>query len=180
VCRRATDLSVPAYHPPKVHGGSAVRTDLSVPDTKIILWFARPPLCSNFSWLGNKLIRACRLLDRKGSRAMSGSKVLSLEIGSLLITAPMIVWFSLYVAALQSMKLRPVLPWLRVLRWVGWGLGIVFFLAALARNSFPTYGCAMSAFSAGLSLPEGWVKRRFAPDLIEPNPEDEWWPSKRE
>ena len=110
---------------------------------------------------------------------MSGSKVLAIEIGSILVTAPMILWVALYLGSRQSINLRALLPWIRVLRWLGWGLGILFFLAALTRNRFPTYGCAMSAFSAGLSLPESWVKRRFAPDLIAPNP-DEWWPNKRE
>jgi hypothetical protein len=33
----------------------------------------------------------------------------------------------------------------------------------------------MATFSAGLSIPEGWIKHRFAPDLVDPD--RDWWPS---
>jgi hypothetical protein len=83
---------------------------------------------------------------------------------------PLIIWLALYLAARQSsLSLRPVLPWLRILRWLGWGLGLVLFLMHLDRDTFPVaYGIAMFTFSTGLALPEGWVKRRFACDLIAP------------
>ncbi|MGA8188947.1 MAG: hypothetical protein WB776_13530 [Candidatus Sulfotelmatobacter sp.] len=60
------------------------------------------------------------------------------------------------------------MKWLRILRWVGWGMGIPLGLMALARNQFPISGLAMSTFSTGLSSPESWLKRRFASDLFKP------------
>ena len=51
---------------------------------------------------------------------IGAAKVLAIEISSLLIALPFIVWLALYVAARGwSINLRPVLPWLNVLR--GWG-----------------------------------------------------------
>jgi len=78
----------------------------------------------------------------------------------------MIIWITLYGATRWwSIGLRPVLPWLRILRWVGWGLAIALYIAHFARDHFPSaYGAAVFAFSVGLALPESWVKRRFVPD----------------
>jgi hypothetical protein len=104
---------------------------------------------------------------------MDGSKF-TIEVASALIALPFIVWLALYVAAgWRSIGLRPLLPWLRILRWVGWGLAIALYLTHFAHDGFPwVYGAAMFAFSTGLSFPEGWVKRRFAPDLTEANSPD--------
>lgn len=100
---------------------------------------------------------------------IGASKVLAIEISSPLIALPFIVWLALYVAARWwSINLRPVLPWLNILRWVGWGFAITLLTLSLARDHFPmVYGQAMALFSLGLSFPQSWVKRRFAPDLIE-------------
>jgi hypothetical protein len=122
------------------------------------------------------------VLNEDAVLQMDGSKLLAIEVTSALVASPLIVWLALYLAARWwSLGLRPVLPWLRVLRWVGWGLGIALYLTYFARDRFPwVYGAAMLSFSIGLLLPEGWVKRRFAPDLMEPDSPDGWWPSKRE
>ena len=111
---------------------------------------------------------------------IDGSKVLGIEVAATLVAAPMIIWIALYGAARWwAIGLRPVLPWLRILRWVGWGLATALYITHFARDRFPwAYGAAVFAFSAGLALPESWVKRRFAHDLIEPS--EDWWPSKRE
>ena len=113
---------------------------------------------------------------------VDGHKLLAIEIGSVVAAAPMIVWFALYVAARWgTIGLASVLPWLRILRWVTWGLAVALFIAHFTHDRFPwAYGAAVFAVSAGLSLPEGWVKRRFATDLIQPNSPGGWWPSKRE
>jgi hypothetical protein len=113
---------------------------------------------------------------------MNASKVAALEFILLLAPAPFIIWLALWIAARRSINLRPLIPWLRVLRWLGWGAGLMFGFAWLATDRFVwiTYECALIGFSAGLGIPEGWVKRRFAPELLEHGPPDEWWPSKRE
>jgi hypothetical protein len=100
---------------------------------------------------------------------IGASKVFAIEITSLLITLPFIVWLALYVAAHWcSINLRPVLPWLNILRWVGWGFAFALLTLSLARDHFSmVYRQAMSSFSLGLAFPQSWVKRRFAPDLIE-------------
>ena len=100
---------------------------------------------------------------------IDGSKVLGIEVMSALIAAPMLVWIALYGASRWwSIGLRPALPWLRTLRWASWGLAIALYITHFAREHFPwAYGAAFVAFSAGLALPESWVKRRFAPDVIE-------------
>jgi hypothetical protein len=108
------------------------------------------------------------------------SKLLAIETFSALSLLPHIIWLALYIAARRRpIEARPILRWLRILRWVGWGLGIALFTLSLARDHFPfIYGLAMTAFSTGLSFPESWLKRRFAPDLI--GPAGDWWPSKSE
>jgi hypothetical protein len=113
---------------------------------------------------------------------MDGHKLLTIEIGSALVVAPMIVWLALYVAARWgSISLRAALPWLRILRYVTWGSAIALYIVHFAHDRFPwAYGAAVFTFSAGLALPESWVKRRFAPDLIESNSPGGWWPSKRD
>ena len=83
------------------------------------------------------------------------------------IVLPLILWLAMYLAARWwSINWRPILPWLRILRWLGWGFGSVLVLASMVRNVFPiTDGVLILTFSAGLSMPESWVKRRFAPKL---------------
>jgi hypothetical protein len=82
------------------------------------------------------------------------------------IVLPLILWLAMYLAARWwSINWRPILPWLRILRWLGWGFGGVLVLASMVRNVFPiTDGVLILTFSAGLSMPESWVKRRFAPN----------------
>lgn len=111
---------------------------------------------------------------------ISASKVLAIEICVPLIALPFIVWLALYVIGrCSSANLRPVLAWLKGLRWVTWGVAILLLFLSMAREHFPmTYGLAMLSFSAGLWGPQSWVTRRFAPELIESS--SFWWPSKPE
>ncbi len=108
------------------------------------------------------------------------SKVVRLEIGFTLVALPLTIWLAIYMAVrLWSINPRPILPWLNILRWLDWGLGLVLMLIHWTNDHFPfTYGIAVLTFSAGLAIPQSWVKRRFAPDLLEPS--GDWWPSKRE
>jgi len=109
---------------------------------------------------------------------IGASKVLVIELILGFNALPFLVWLALYVAARWwAVNLRPVLPWLNILRYVGWGFGVALLTLSLARDHFPMfYGLAMTIFSLGLSFPQSWVKRRFAPDLVEPS--GDWWPSK--
>jgi len=74
--------------------------------------------------------------------------------------------------------LRPALPWLRALRWVAWLVNAPLLLVAVVYDPlhwlFPI-AASLSASSSGLAICEGWVKRRYAPELL---PSSEcWWPS---
>jgi hypothetical protein len=91
------------------------------------------------------------------------SKVLRFEIVLTLIVAPLLIWLALYSAhRWWSVNSRPALPWLKTLRWISWIFGVVLLLLSMTRRPFPwVYGIAVVAFSNGLSIPEGWVKRRF-------------------
>ena len=50
----------------------------------------------------------------------------------------------------------------------------------LERKRFPwSYAMALLTFPTGLAMPEGWVKRNFAPELLVSEAE-EYWPRKPE
>lgn len=110
------------------------------------------------------------------------SKVLRVEITFTLALLPLVIWLAFYTAyRWWSFNSRPLLPWLKTLRWISWvfGLFLLFLSLGLAHFSW-VYGTAMTTFSIGLTIPEGWVKRRFAPELIELNSPDGYWPTERE
>jgi hypothetical protein len=77
------------------------------------------------------------VLNNEAVVNMDGHKLVAIEIGSALLAAPMIVWLALYLAArCGSIGLRPVLPWLRVLHWVAWGLAIALYIVHFAHDRF--------------------------------------------
>ena len=88
----------------------------------------------------------------------------------------------LIVAKVRNLDLRPTLRWLCIARWVGWFVGAVLMTVALVTNRmwhswyFPI-GMSLAVFSSGLSFPEGWVKRHYAPRLN--GPDSEYWPTAR-
>lgn|SRR5579871_826074 len=94
------------------------------------------------------------------------SKVARIEFGWAMFALPLIFWVGMYWAArCWSINWRPILPWLRILRWVGWGCGVAMFFISRTRSIFPPGDAlVVLGFSAGLSLPESWVKHRFAPE----------------
>jgi hypothetical protein len=95
------------------------------------------------------------------------TKIFAKIIMIVLMTAPLILWAYLgAVTETSSIKLRSVLSWIRLVRWVSWSFSIVLFLIALVVDhiqKFPYYAIGMSTFSAGLALPEGWLKRQIHP-----------------
>jgi hypothetical protein len=110
-------------------------------------------------------------------------KLTKLVIVLIPMAAPFVVWLGLYAASrFASLNLRPAVAWLRVLRWTTWGAAVCLFFAHIANDRFPfVYAAAGFIFSQGLFFPEGWVKRRFAPELVAPaESPDGWWPSKGE
>ena len=86
-----------------------------------------------------------------------------------LVVAPLLLWLSFYAAAhWWSVNLRSTLRYLRAVGWVGWSLGVILFLAHWIRDDLsPFYGVALLTFALGLRMPESWVKRHFAPELLE-------------
>lgn len=103
------------------------------------------------------------------------SKVAAIEFALASFALPLIFWLTMYWAARWwSINWRPILPWLRTVRWISWGFAAVLLLLGLGDANFSWLGFAMLSFSAGLCIPEGWVKRRFAPELVN----RDWWPSK--
>ncbi|HEV2400107.1 MAG TPA: hypothetical protein VGS27_24425 [Candidatus Sulfotelmatobacter sp.] len=94
--------------------------------------------------------------------SIDASKIAGIKFTLAFFALPLISWLAMYLATRwRSVNWRPILPWLKILRWVGWGCGTALFLTSLARNVFPVYGVIILGFSAGLSIPESWVKRRF-------------------
>lgn len=90
-------------------------------------------------------------------------KLSRIEFASALFVLPLVIWLTLYLAQRWlSVNSRPALPWLKTLRWVGWAVGVVLLALSLTGGRLPSvYGIAMTAFSAGLAIPESWIKRRF-------------------
>ena len=90
------------------------------------------------------------------------SKVAGIEFALSIFALPLIFWLGMYWATrCWSIDWRPILQWLRILRWVGWGCGMAMVLISLARSASPVSGLLIIGFSLGLSLPQSWVKRRF-------------------
>jgi hypothetical protein len=108
-----------------------------------------------------------RLPDISGVANMEffGTRLFAMILWTVFVTAPMILWVSLWaVAKTSSINLCAILPWLKLLRWVAWSFAMVLFLIALVGDHFqhfPIYAIAISTFSVGLSLPEGWLKRKI-------------------
>jgi len=96
---------------------------------------------------------------------------------------PFALWGVLFVVArVWQTNLRSTLPCLRVLRWLTWLIGVVFTGAAvLSHRLFWLWpiGVIVTTFSVGLSFAEGWVKRRYAPELLPVESPFGWWPTAR-
>jgi len=111
---------------------------------------------------------------------MLRSRTFTIEM--FLVVAPLLLWLALYAEARWwSVNLRPTLRYLRAVRWVGWSLGTILFLVHLIRDDFSaSYGIALLTCAIGLGMPESWVKKHFAPDLLEEMQPEEYWPRKPE
>jgi hypothetical protein len=90
--------------------------------------------------------------------SLAASKMAAIEFSSALLALPLVFWLAMNVAARWwSINWRPILPRLKILRWIGWGCRAALVLTSLTRNVFPIgYGSLILGFSAGLSIPESW------------------------
>jgi hypothetical protein len=106
----------------------------------------------------------------------------TIVVFSFFVIAPLLLELAFYAAARWwSVSLRPALRYIRAVRWVGWSLGVILFLVHLIREDFSaSYGIALLTFAVGLGIPEHWVKKHFAPDLLEKSKLEEYWPSNPE
>jgi hypothetical protein len=93
-----------------------------------------------------------------------GPKTLVLGIYLLLIVAPFIGWGALYVGVRNwSLDPQQLMSWLRGLRWLSWICAVLLFGGYVVGGHYPwAYPIAMFTFSAGLSFPESWLKRRIS------------------
>ena len=104
-------------------------------------------------------------------------------LGVLAITAaPFAVWGILGVVAhVWKINLRATRPWLRASRWITWLIGMPLIVIAVASHKyywlFPI-GMSLTSSSIIFGPIEGWVKKRYAPDLLSPE-SDGWWPTVR-
>jgi len=90
----------------------------------------------------------------------------------------------LIIAKLRHPDLRPMIRWLRLARWAVWLVGITLATAALVTNRMWhswhfSIGMSLVALSLGLTFPEKWVKRNYAPELIESESGQDWRPTAR-
>lgn len=84
-----------------------------------------------------------------------------------ILLIPFAIWGVLLVARrVSGANLHPVLRWLRILRWlvflIGCPLGFVTLVFDRLRWLFPI-GLGILLLSSGLSIPEWWLKRHYAP-----------------
>jgi len=96
---------------------------------------------------------------------------------------PFAVWAALGIAReVYKANLRPWLRMIRVLRWITWCIGGVAGLTALVSDMHWFLPIAMSIAnsSGGLSFPERWLKRHYAPELLQSHSQDGWWPIPRD
>ena len=104
---------------------------------------------------------------------MRPSNTIVIVLAVLVASVPFVFWGILVVLArLWNPNMRRVLPWLRTIRWIVWGLGniLVFVVLGLPHKYFWLFGIAMCIVSIGPGLApvERWVKKRFAPELLDP------------
>jgi len=98
---------------------------------------------------------------------------------------PLLVWAVLVKLARRSPGiLPPVLQWLRGLAWglwfflILWGLYCLF--AGVGSGVFFTVQPLIFATLGGTNLMYHWVRRRVNPEAYVKEPNEGWWPSKRE
>jgi hypothetical protein len=114
---------------------------------------------------------------------MRPDKTLVLIMILVLASCPFLCWGILVVIArVWKHSLRAVLPWLRAIRWVAWILGMSLATAALFGPHkyfwLLPLGIALgTCTNIGLAPVQSWVKRRYAPELLQPESANGYSPS---
>jgi hypothetical protein len=84
-------------------------------------------------------------------------KLVKAGIGVLIGAAPLLFWVVLYAAAKKwTFDFRPLMPWMRAVRYITWGCGFVLLVTG---GPWP-YPIAFVTFSVGLSFPEAWAREQ--------------------
>ena len=87
-------------------------------------------------------------------------------IAIAIFTSPLIFWLALYCATKwSSIDLGFVLPCIKALRWIGWGLAgalfIYFLMDSHSSMSSRNYAFALFGASAGFAMPQNWLTRHL-------------------
>jgi hypothetical protein len=101
---------------------------------------------------------------------MSEGKILYIGIWLIIQASPFFFWLVLYLANPQSqIELRTQIARVKLLRWISYIGGIVFFLFCLIDHQ-PTrywfFGSGVLTASIGLVFPDNWLKNRLARSQI--------------
>jgi hypothetical protein len=101
-------------------------------------------------------------------------KLIKIAIIAGVLLAPFVFWLFIYgLLRFSSVDPQRVKSWLRTLRWVTWIPAAALMLVAIVNHKFHYlffYGSGLFSFSAGLSFPESWLKKRLGLEKI-----DEGW-----
>jgi len=114
---------------------------------------------------------------------MKPDKDVLLFTGLTFVALPLIMW-GLLVAWVRvgNPNLRPLVAWLRAVQWGTWLVGAPLALIGILydplRWLFPL-GAGMGACSSGFGAVNGWIKRRYTPELVPSDSADGYWPSPR-
>jgi|SRR5215469_7198503 len=74
----------------------------------------------------------------------------------MILLAPFVLWLLLFILSeYGGVSLKPLKPWLTVLLWLSWGLGLI----GLVSNR--RWNVAFVAAYSGISLVLGWLNRRY-------------------
>jgi hypothetical protein len=74
--------------------------------------------------------------------------------------SPFVLWTALYLMARRSPDdMRPIVPWVGVLRWISWLITVALFMTHLMFERFPAkYPFLSLGFTAGVMLMDLWAK----------------------
>src|ERR1035441_5477481 len=88
--------------------------------------------------------------------------------GLILIILPLVVWrAAIFAVKARKVDLRPFLPWIRLVRWAAYVLGVSIWIAAAVLDRYKWWlsiGLGVVCFQIGLSFTEDFVKHNCVPE----------------